>query len=180
MLSYRKEKGFVLLIVLFFMQMLILMSWYSMEDILLFQKFNRNFAAHDLIYHQADNLLSSIESATISHLPDCIIPLSLADQLIKNPLIWWQSHGCSGNFHEIQYYYVIEPWTIDSCAIIEPINKAGAEYLRITLLMRSNRKDTRFFFQSTLIRLGINPSEQCHGIQHNVREGRQSWRELDY
>lgn len=178
MLHYHNQKGFVLLIVLFFMQALMLLNWYAIENVLLFMKFNRNTALHDLMYHQADTLLSHIESATISHLPDCIIHLSLTDQLIKNPLIWWQSQACSGNFHEFQYYYVIEPLTIDCCAFIDPIKKSSAEYFRITLFIHSNRDNARFFFQSTLVRPAL--LQPCQGIQHSVEIGRQSWRELDY
>jgi len=178
---YCKQKGFVILIVLIFMQILILLGWYALENVLLLVKFSKNMVSHDALYHPAETILSQIELETISELPPCIIPFTESGRLTAKPLNWWQSsQTCSGNFRMFQYYYVVEPLVIDSCAVIEHV-KARAAYFRITLLLQSNTENARIFLQSTIIRPSMNVLlQQCEGSLHMVQAGRQSWRELDY
>ncbi len=182
MLLYHKNKGFVILIVLIFMQVFILLNWYAINDVLLLTKFTKNTSDHDFLFYQTKKILAHIELTMLSTLPTtCMISFVDSDELIEKPLNWWREKSCSGNFQTFKYYYVVEPLSIDNCASIEHAEPAVAEYFRITLFLQSAIDDTRFFLQSTLVRPYLSAVPViCAGQRHQVQMGRQAWRELVY
>ena len=133
MLHFYRENGFVMLIVLVFMQILVLLNWYAIKDVLLLTRFSKNMAIHDLFYHQAEHVLARAEAAVVSNVPDCLIPFTESDLIVAKPFTWWKAQSCSGNFQTFKYYYVVEPLAIDSCAIVDPDKKTVASYFRLTL-----------------------------------------------
>lgn len=140
---------------------------------------SRHSEEQDRSYYQAKKILAQIESALAMDLPHCIIPFTESRELMQKPLAWWQEQTCSGNFQTIQYYYAVEPMTIDPCAFVSPVRKTNAAYFRITLFV-PNTDETRLFFQSIWVRSNsTSVLAPCQGVQHIVQTGRQSWRELD-
>jgi len=181
MLRFHRQNGFVILIVLVFMQILILLNWYVINNVLLLTRFSKNMAVHDLLYHQAKCVLTRVEAEVVSNLPDCLISFTDTDLLIAQPLTWWKAQSCSGNSQTFKYYYVVEPLAVDSCAIVDPVKKTIASWFRLTLFLYLNKGNARIFLQSTLVRPSTGGAEQpCTGSHHTVQVGRQSSRELDY
>ncbi len=177
MSHYREQKGFVLLLVLIFMQILLLLNWYAIENSVLLEKFSKNANQHDVLYYQAQAILADAGLLLMSHLPDCMISVTDSNEMILKPLSWWTAKSCSGNFQSIQYYYVVEPLATDVCALIDQIANVSAAYFRITVFLYSAKDDSRFFLQSTWIRPNVS-QESCKNLPHSVQAGRQSWREL--
>ncbi len=177
MFRYSDQKGFVLFMVIFFMQILMLLSWYSIESTMLLKKFSQHIFSHDQLYYQAEGILSDIEHSILFELPSCMIPFTESGQLTEKPLSFWQSPvTCSGSLQSTKYYYVVEALTIDPCAIVEN-TKNSAAYFRITLFLLG-ANNAKIFLQSTIVRSG--GYAQCKGPQHVVQLGRQSMRGLDY
>lgn len=181
MLRYHKQKGFIILIVLVFMQIFMLMNWYAIENILLVINFSKNDTLHDGLVENAKKLLAQAESFLITKVPSCVISFSNSSRLIVMPLSWWQAKSCSGKFQSFKYYYVVEPLSADSCAIVDQAKNMSAAYFRITLFFDSNNDESRLFLQSTLVRPNTTTLlEPCKDLQHKVQVGRQSLHELDY
>lgn len=177
MLHYHKQNGFIILVVLVFMQIFILLNWYAIENIVLLLRESKNSVEQERIYEKANHILSRAESSVISHSPECVIPIMYSSQMVRQPLTWWAAKSCSGNFQGFKYYYVVEPLARDSCAIVDRIKKISAAYFRITVFLYSDKEDARIFLQSTLVKPD-DSSDVCKSSQHSVQTGRQSWREL--
>ena len=166
--SKKKEKGFALVIVLVMMQMLAVLSWYAIANVLLIKKSVGNTIKRHRAWYQSMQILHRLEAEVLNQNPVCLIdPMYLVDK----PLSWWQSSlTCTGNFQGLQYYYVVEFLGEDACAKVEYTQYIAA-YYRITL-----------FYESILLQTTIaKPSllhESCQGMHHSVMLGRQSWREL--
>ncbi len=179
MWHYHKQNGFVMFIVLIFMQLFVLLTGYTMEDILLLTKLIKNMESHDLLIHQAESILSYTESVIISDLPHCVIPFTESGELVSEPLTWWESQGCSGQSQTMKYYYVVESLATDSCALVDHSSNTIADYFRVTLFLYSTENQARIFLQSTVVKPRVNiPPQLCDGIQHEVQVGRQSCRGL--
>lgn len=179
MLHYPKQKGFIILIVLIFMQVFILLNWYAIESVLLLNKLSRNIVGQARQDDYAKKILLQIELSLISSIPNCVIPTIEESQLTAKPLSFWEAKSCSGIFNALKYYYVVELLSNDSCALVDQAKNLTATYFRITLLLDSNNHDARIFSQSTFIRPNASLNF-CKGVKHYVQLGRQSWRELDY
>ncbi|HSW68886.1 MAG TPA: hypothetical protein VLI69_01840 [Gammaproteobacteria bacterium] len=179
MLHYHDQRGFVILVVLIFMQILILLNWYAMENIFLMKKFVKNSIQHDELYDQGKYILSELESDIVLNLPGCMVPFTESGELTERSLEEWEfSNACSGNYQGSKYFYVVESMGVDYCALVE--NVKAAEYFRITLFLLS-RQDNKVFLQSTIIRPNENVMTQpCKGVSHFVEAGRQSMRELNF
>lgn len=175
----KNPNGFVILIVLIFMQVLILLNWYGIKNILLLNRFSKNISVHDKLFENAQNSLKQVEANLILGMPDCVISFMEPSQIVSEPLSFWQAKSCSGNFQMFKYYYVVEPLPIDLCAIVDQVKNTSAAYFRITLLLYSNNDDARIYLQSTFVKPNVLLTP-CKTLQHNVQMGRQSWRELDY
>lgn len=178
MLRYPEQHGFVLLVVLIFMQMLFLLNGCLLESVLLLTKVNRKMALHEDYYHQAERILSIEETSAIFNLPHCLIAFTSPEVFTEKPLSWWEMQGCSGNFQSLQYYYVVESLGTDSCAVVSRAQQTVAAWFRMTLFLYSAKSEARIFLQSTFLRPGIS-GELCVGRQYVVLAGRQSFRELN-
>jgi hypothetical protein len=124
-------------------------------------------------------MLYRTEEVVSENIPDCLIAVTAPEKMIKEPLNWWKSNGCSGSFSTFKYYYVIEQLGIDPCAVIDPVNKTVADWFRITLNFFAKKGDARIFLQSTFTRPATT-IEQCASLQYHAQTGRQSLRELNY
>ncbi len=178
MLPFHKSEGFVLLIVLVFIQIFSLLGLSAMNNVFLLLKTSNTLDIHSSYFHQSTVVLTIIESMVVHQIPDCVIPVTEPDVLIAKSLNWWQSYACSDTFSSLIYYYVVEPLAVDPCANIEHAGSSFADYYRITLFLFSRTGGARIFLQSSLVRPDTTSKGRCNGQKHVVRIGRQSWREL--
>ncbi|RDI48812.1 hypothetical protein [Aquicella lusitana] len=172
-------KGFVLLTVLFFLQLLAFMSLQSLMNISLTTRINGDAWLHELNLRTAGKILREVESNFLQR-EHCSIPVTPAEELAKNPLSWWMAHSCSGNLAGIQYHYVVEFLGEAICTLIrknENNHLVMAEYYRITLLYWPERdREAAILLQSTWVRAGREASP-CQPY-HLVLSGRQMWRQI--
>lgn len=170
----KKNQGFVMLIVLLFMQVSVLLSLYALESSTLEMKMGHAIFQRTVTISTLDTVLKTLESEIQTTLPNCMIPQTLSSRLVKQPLTWWQTQSCSGNFQAIRYYYVLEPLGVDRCAHIARTDNETADYYRLTLFGLSAENDDKVWIQVILIRPD-GTSHTCEGTVHSVEIGRQSW-----
>lgn len=164
------EQGFVLLMVLLFLQVFSAFGLYALENSLLEMKMNKLVVQQKQHFFAAESFLRAIEEK----LDGCIIPVTPVHELTVQPLSWWQAQGCAGDSDLFQYYYVIEELGQDVGACV---NNMAANYWRITLLSTfKTDPDRRVILQSTVIK----PDNRQHCSQESrvVLSGRQMWRNI--
>jgi Tfp pilus assembly protein PilX len=175
MLLYEKNniKGFALITVLLFMQILALLGLYAIRHALLANKMNQAHYQHFLLLNKADTALDYAET----NAPGCEIPIINSQELIKRPLAFWRSLSCGGIFPGFQYYYVTESLGEDPCADILYQNTT-ASYFRVTALTISNDNTAKIFLQSIIVKPST-VTNICKGSHHIVTQGRETWRILE-
>lgn len=164
------------MVVLIFMQIFALMSWYALYYALLAAKSEKNIVMHQQLFHASFHLLDELESELQHQLPICTIAPMDTNTLIAQTLDWWKLNACAGIFPKFQYYYVVEKLVDDPCATIKQTNMT-AVYFRLTLLS-TNPERAKLFLQSTVVRPN-DLQKPCQGLRHIVQAGRQTWYELE-
>ncbi|OGT37498.1 MAG: hypothetical protein A3F11_02455 [Gammaproteobacteria bacterium RIFCSPHIGHO2_12_FULL_37_14] len=175
-----KNHGFILLIMLIFMQIFSLIVLAELMSIKLNLKLARDR------WQKTNNLLMSnaflhkIENNLIFTIPSCVQSALSPQFLINRSTEWWGKFACASN-HTTLYHYVIEKLGNDPCALIRIIDKnhtITADYYRITLLFQSSApKSFKIILQSTIVRPKTS-TQACTEIPHQVKIGRQVYREL--
>src|ERR1700722_20385475 len=123
------QKGYILFIVLIFLQIFSLLGLFGLNSSLLVLKANSEVWERDKLFLHAQSILHVLEERALIHGPSCLVPLMPANLIAKKSLAWWQQHAC----HGMNYYYVTEPLGINPCAIVAE-NSNGTQYYRITLM----------------------------------------------
>lgn len=137
-------KGFVLVIVLFFLQLFALIGLYALKETAGLVKVTNAAWQREVLLQDTLAILKRLES---SLQPVCFIPITIASDIIKKPTLWWQAHACSDKVSGIHYHYVIE--------------LLGKDIYRLTLLSLSDQiNGMRIILQSTVI----------NGTRHAWRE----------
>src|SRR5579862_9378085 len=132
------QRGIVLFFVLIIMQVLALLSWVSVQAVLLEQKMVQADFQRHILFVAGEAALAKVENIFSGSQPTCLIPPITAQELLAKPLSWWHSSlTCAGIFQAFQYYYVVEALGEDACANIMD-SQARADYYRITLFMQSH------------------------------------------
>jgi Tfp pilus assembly protein PilX len=174
---HNKNHGYILLIVLLFIQAITLLSLYSLQNVWMEYKINQ----YDLHRLKNINLLKHvmniIEQQLQETIPSCVIQTTSTEIIKSHSLDWWKTTSCTGIFQSIQYYYVLEALGDDSCAHIVQTKTSIAEYYRVTLLGLYNDNESRLLLQSTFIKASPQHSV-CDGVIHPVRTGQQTLLEL--
>ncbi len=180
--KYKSQQGLALITVLIFLQVLAVLGLYALEMSLLEEKMSRHSWQRQFALVAAEEALHRAEAEVDHGLPACQIPVTPTNELVTWSLAQWQSSiSCAGNFSTLQYYYVIEFLGKDNCADIKQsgyaTKKITADYFRITLLITTLAHDAEVMLQSTIVKPS-DVSQTCHGTEHVVSVGRQSWRDL--
>lgn len=155
-----KNRGFILIIVLIFLQIFSLIGLFNISSLTQVLKSNSHLYQSYYLRHKSLAFLQELEREIK---PECLIPIIPAPLLAKKPASFWQVHACHANVDGIRYYYSMEWLGEDACA--------EAAYYRITL------KAGHYLLQSTLA-LALSESKVCEGRKHVVKPGRQWLREL--
>lgn len=174
----RYVKGFVLLIVLLFLQIFSLIGLYILEAGWIENKLSQNVLQKLELSNQLLYQLRLIEQEMQDHIPECKIMTTSAQELLKQPLSWWQNVACTGNMQSISYYYVIESLGEDFCAYVgHPSKGIIADYYRLSFYGYSEVKGEKMLLQSTFI-IAHQANHLCDQQYHQVRLGRQSLSQL--
>lgn len=173
-----KHQGYILLIVLLFLQFAVLMGLYSLEAVWIENKMSHDDLLNTQLFAQMDHLMTSIGLQIKDFNPNCVVHYISSDELKSQPISWWQNESCAGIFQSIQYYYVVESLGEDPCAHIKQLKDNSAEYYRISLLGIDKDKGGKLLLQSTFIK-PAQQSHACDGTTHPVQAGQQSLRALN-
>lgn len=170
------ESGLALITVLVFLQIFAILALYNIRSSLWQLQQTRHYAER---YHRltaAEACLKNAEASIPDSVQLCLIPATTASKLRIQPLLWWQSQSCTGNFNIFHYYYVVESLGTDNCAEVN--NHFVASYYRITLLLdTSDKLAGKVILQSSYV-VPVESHPVCHGTHHPVAEGRQFWHEI--
>lgn len=174
------QKGFALICVLVFIQLFVILTLYSLESSAWETKITRHYREKYLLQNAAEASLKQAETSLDQAKLTCQIPAISASKLLTQPIEWWQSKSCIGNFALFHYYYVIEFAGRDDCAYIEHKSPDSvANYYRVTLLLTDLKNSTRVMLQSSVIMPDAAAEVTCNSTRHPVAEGRQSWQEIN-
>jgi Tfp pilus assembly protein PilX len=171
------ENGYILLIVLLFMQIGVLLGIYSLESCVIEFRVSHRVLQKQRMNRDLEYVMRGEEEKIRTFVPSCLVPIMSTSEITDQPLSWWRSQSCTGNFHSIDYYYVLEPLGQDPCAHIKRTKDAMAGYYRLTMLGISQDSEIRVLLQSTIVRPDIT-AHQCNERIHLVSSGRQSLNEV--
>jgi len=170
---FKKDNGFVLLMVLLILQLLSAFSFYAYLQSATELKQNSYRWQRENAYQQANQIFLKVEKL-INETTQCRISIRPASSFIKQTKAWWQINACYVTSDNLNYFYIIESLGRDDCAIISTTQVA--DYYRITLnLLIDDRM--RLLLQRTVI-LPTDTFNLCASKQHNVTIGSQMQREI--
>ncbi|HSW71662.1 MAG TPA: hypothetical protein VLH77_06800 [Gammaproteobacteria bacterium] len=174
----KKQKGFVLVAVLMFMQVFALLGLTALDEVFLTEKLLSDQKAKRLLLNEAERILAELSTSIQQIKRTCSISVLSPQQLSTYPLAWWFEHACQSRATRLRAYYVVEPLGKDACAKLRGEKQAEAVYYRLTLLLlKENEDNLRVLLQSTLATEDFNLGH-CDSEQHFVDSGAQSWYQL--
>jgi hypothetical protein len=140
-------------------------------------KLNRQFFNRDKRHLHALSFLEKAERELMDSGLSCVTPMLSANELMHQPLAWWQELGCQGEDTGISYAFLLEDLGLDPCAMVTSSGML-AHYYRIAFMILPDKITTsRLIWQSTIVK--PEPAMPSHCVnQHSVRPGRQSLRIL--
>jgi hypothetical protein len=173
----KSKSGFILFIVLVFLQIFSLISLYSLTMIESTMKSGNHLWQGYIFRQKSESYLHKLETYILQK-NNCIIPITPAVVLKNKSSQWWQLNTCHENVNEIQYYFVVEVLGEDDCAIIESSQNINAQYYRITLNAKSSQLSNSHYILQSTIALPSSNIANCDIKPHLIKQGRQSFREL--
>jgi hypothetical protein len=169
---YFKQSGVALITVLIFLEILTLLTLYSLHASLWETRITNQYWNKHLLRENAFTTLANIENESSTSCQ--ILPLPAAELKLKS-IAWWQSNACAGKIKSYNYYYVIEGLGIDPCARVQA---DAAVYYRISLLLKSSlHSEERIILQSTFVKPEAT-DQDCKFKLRSLAAGRQSIREI--
>lgn len=136
------QQGYVLLMMLVYMQIFSLLAMQAMADVVYQQQTARHRISNDQLRREALKVLADIDRVPAV---SCRIEKMTTSQLASHDIQWLRSRGCYINRGEIQYFYVRETLGMDNCAVI------SNEYKQLV---------TPLYYRNTLLQLyGLNKQE---------------------
>ena len=162
----KKEKGFVLLAVLFFTQIIAELSLSSFEAVFLSRKIVSDQREQRLLFNAAEKRLQALERMEESSLARCRLP-QVAGELMQLPLSWFRQNTCFGVFGLFEYYYFVEDLGLN-----KEVKGNSAHFYRFSLkLTKTHDAYRKVVLQSTQLR-------ETDADTAKVTFQRQSWNEL--
>ena len=147
-----KSRGFVLIVVLLFLAVFAVLALSSIRMNTMELKMVRNDWQKQMILNTSEFLLNKVAREFDPSSSQCIDHIGPNIVLAKQPVSWWKSVSCAGNFQRFTYYYVIE--------------SLGVDYFRVSMLVSTDEhQNERVILQSVIVKT-------------NIAMSRQSWREL--
>jgi Tfp pilus assembly protein PilX len=174
----QQQNGFILLIVVIFMQIIALLTLSVLANTREEIKFNQLHNQRQKLFFQTEAYLHKTQTAFKIQDNSCVIAISSSNALLAKKLSWWQSHA---NCHEslsanADFYWVVELIATDPCAQISSQPLRFAQYFRLSGLGVAEN-GAKVILQSTFIKAD-NERQICRGLIHHVNPGVQSWSEI--
>lgn len=143
----RQHNGYVLLIVLVYLQLLVLLNITNIKQLTMLKKQIKMQSQQYFLKHEVSNILKVISK---NKGDICIRENYPVHYLQIQPLSWWQSHGCSGDSESGKYYYFITDMGKDECAgVVNQSNQLNmVHYYRVTLMLNAR---SMLLAQKTLV-----------------------------
>lgn len=160
-------QGFVLLIMLVYLQLFSLVAIQGMSALLLQQKTLRLRLAQ---LEQQQAVLAVLDKVDHYARPSCTVPVQ-PYRMMQRPEHWWKLRGCHLNSAGIDYYFVREDLGTAPCSLIK-YQRVTAHYYRNTLYQHQG-----LLVQDTIARSDKLPPA-C-GSPREVHPSRQMLRWLD-
>lgn len=162
----QQTKGFVLLIVLVYLQLLAMLNMANIRQLTMLKK-----QVH--LQEQQSDLRANARQ--IMHLlsgpvnDTCVMPAKPVQFMQTQSVLWWQSHACVGMYNNSRYYFFYSDLGGDDCAQITENNGQvkRAHYYKVSLLYLAGKS---VLAQQTLV-LPVDPSGQCHDQLRSVMAG---------
>lgn len=170
-------QGYVLLMMLVYMQIFSLLAMQVTADIIYQKKAAMHRHSIYQLRRQAIRVLSDIDRMTDT---SCNINKMSPARLAMQDIRWWRRRGCYLNRREIEYFYVREVLGDDDCATIITPNKQQftVRYYRNTLLqVVALTPESTVLLQDTIAVAGPVPPV-CSLKLKQVKSGRQMLRWL--
>ncbi len=146
-----KEKGFVLIFVLFFMQIFAMLSVAMLSQYTFSLKMSQNYQQKHVVFQNAEKILSNLSHAINFKESPCEIPVIDSSSIVKKSIEWWSTVGCPVIEAPLKYYYVYE--------VLEE------NIFRITILAMDFHNNAKEILQNTIVKMD-------NAIQQKL------WREL--
>lgn len=176
----KEQAGFVLPVVLLFIQIYALLGISALEQVFLEQKLLVDQKSARLLFNEAESTLARLAASVDELSQICSISHFPRREQKRPALQWWLSHSCSDKWSLFRAYYVVEKLGADPCAQIRGGKASGALYYRLTLLlMKEQDEGQRVALQTTVVRESPN-LEHCDRQPHSVDLGAQSWHQLNH
>lgn len=171
------SRGFVLLIMLVYLQIISLLAMHGVA-VIIYQKKTYH---HGIESHQErQQIMSLLAQADAMKRPQCMIPITPVYQLARHSIQWWKRHGCVLGDGKKQAFFVREKLNIDACEqetdvynhLVMPI------YYRNTLLYdwRVSSAGAIILQDTIVVPGGLLPA--CPNTPKKVNAGRQMLRWL--
>ncbi len=175
LLRVSKMHGFVLLIMLVYLQILSLLAVRGMTAVIYHKKLLRHESESFLQRHEMMSILAKID---IVKAPVCMIRKAVPLDQLRHDINWWKRHGCQIINGKNQYYFVREKLSVDRCAQVTNVynQQVIPVYYRNTLLYDSGvNVINTLLFQDTIVFPG-DSAPSCTGILKTINRGRQMLR----
>lgn len=166
---YFKCHGFVLCVVLIFLQLVSMLSLYQLMRASYAIKLSNKQLHHSLFLWQARSTLMQFAKENITCETHPLSDLSLQVHSVD----WWRIHACYFKSNHIEYFILQEQLGDDICAKVSP--KQSASYRREDLLAIQNTE--KVILQATIVKASAVPLS-CATEPHVVHIGLQMLREL--
>lgn len=171
-------RGFVLLVVLVYLQILSLLSMQMMAS---FISLKREQFHQLVVYQQRQKALDVLATVDQVRQPLCSVKINSALQLSFKSLSWWRQYGCHDTHDNYEYFFVRERLGVDTCSVISHQYKQqlAPVYYRNTLLQISaaNEYNRALIVQDTVAMVSEQPPH-CSDTLRRVKAGRQALRWL--
>lgn len=155
----KNVQGYVLLIVLLFLQLFLLLSFGTLEEVILDQKLLSDQKGRRQLLKAAENQMESLLPAVSQWSFKCL-------------------NACIEKRSPWIFSYVVETLGVDPCAIIRGSSQTQAAYYRLKLrVTREKNRGQTVFLQATVVSES-SLQEHCEERLHSVDLGPQSWQEL--
>lgn len=165
----KQADGFILLVVLVFMQILSLLALDGLLQASLLRKSHLHQLQADNLGRIAENVLPFFERQLFENC--CVTPLSvtfLASQSVK----WWQAHACHKNVGKQTFYYLWEKLGREQCGMFNQKLRV-VEFYRLSVF--ASELNTAILLQSVIAK-STNQQPRCKTKPSIISSGRQLYR----